>query len=81
MDEVKLEDVIALLNDVKEGPDYATRTDLVDARVLDSFDILSLISSIDDEFDVSVPAKDVVPENFNSAAAIRDMIARLEEED
>ena len=46
------------------------RTALVDERFLDSFDILAIINAIDDEFDIAVPAKEVVPANFNSAQGI-----------
>ena len=35
---------------------------------------------IDDEFDVKITAKDIVPENFNSAEALYELIQRLEEE-
>ena len=40
MDEVTLDDVIEVLEDVKEDVDYKSETALVDDRVLDSFDIL-----------------------------------------
>ena len=81
MDEITLEDIIEVLQDVEEDVDYESETALVDNRVLDSFDILSIISALNDEFDISIPAKDVVPENFNSAAALRDLVQRLVEED
>ena len=81
MDEVTLDDVIEVLEDVKEDVDYKSETALVDGRVLDSFDILSLISALNDEFDVSVPAKDIVPDNFNSAQAMLDMVKRLVDEE
>ncbi|MBQ3302511.1 MAG: acyl carrier protein [Eggerthellaceae bacterium] len=79
--EPTLESIIELLRDVNEEADYENCTTLVDDRVLTSFDILSIIASIDDEFDVAVPAKDIVPPNFNSAASIRDLVERLLEED
>ena len=81
MDEIALEDVIEILQDVEEDVDYENCTTLIDDRVLDSFDILSIISALNDEFDISIPAKDVIPENFNSAAAMRDMVQRLVDED
>ena len=81
MDEITLEDIIEVLQDVEEDVDYESETALVDNRVLDSFDILSIISALNDEFDISIPAKDVVPENFNSAAALRELVQRLVEED
>ena len=81
MEEISLEDVIEILQDVEEDVDYESCTTLIDDRVLDSFDILSIISALNDEFDISIPAKDVIPENFNSAAAMRDMVQRLVDED
>ncbi len=79
--EPTLEEVIELLQDVEEDVDYETCTTLVDDRYLDSFDIISIINAIDEEFDVAVPAKDIVPDNFNSASAIQALILRLQEED
>ncbi|MBQ9006923.1 MAG: acyl carrier protein [Atopobiaceae bacterium] len=81
MDEITLEEIIEILKDVEEDVDYENETALVDNRVLDSFDILSIISALNEEFDISIPAKDVIPENFNSAAAMRDMVQRLVDED
>ena len=81
METIELDDIIEILQDVVEDVDYENETALVDNRILDSFDILSIISALNDEFDVSIPAKDVIPENFNSAAAMRDLIQRLVDED
>lgn len=80
MDEIQLEEIIEILQDIEEDVDYETCTTLVDDRVLDSFDILSIISALNDEYDITIPAKEVVPENFNSAAALRDLVQRLIDE-
>ena len=79
--ELTLENLIELLKDVNDEADYESCTTLVDDRVLTSFDILAVINMIDDEFDVAVPAKDIVPANFNSAAAMLALIERLIDED
>ena len=81
MQDVTLEDIIELLEDVQEDIDYANVTDLVDAKHLDSFDIIAIINAVNDEYDISIPAKDIVPENFNSAAAICSLVQRLIDED
>ena len=80
-DDLTLDHMIELLEDVKGNVDYENCTTLVDDRVLDSFDILSIISSINDELDVSVPAKDIVPDNSNSAQAMLEMVKRLVDEE
>ena len=76
-----LEGLIELLQDVKEDVDYETYTTLIDDHVLDSFDILSIISTLNDAYDISIPAAEIVPENFNSAASLLAMVERLIDED
>lgn len=79
--DITLDDVIQMLEDIQEDVDYETCTTLIDDDVLDSFDILAIVSAVDDEFDVSIPAKDIVPDNFNSAQALCALIQRLADED
>ncbi len=81
MDDITLEAIIDMLSEIEEDIDYETVTTLVDDRHLDSFDILAIIAAIDEEFDVSVPAKDIVPENFNSAQSILELVRRLANEE
>lgn len=81
MDEITLDDIIEVLEDVREDIDYEEETALIDDGILDSFDILSTISALNEEFDIQIPAKDIVAENFNSAEAIHAMVLRLVEED
>ena len=81
MDEITLDDIIEVLEDVREDIDYEQEKKLIDDGILDSFDILSIISALNEEFDITIPAKDIVPENFNSAAALRNLVQRLVDED
>lgn len=81
MDEITLSEIIELLEDIKEDVDYEDEDQLVDARILDSFDILAVIGALDEEFDVAVPAKDIIPDNFNSAQAICELVNRLLEDE
>ena len=53
----------------------------VDFETLDSFDIVTIISEINTEYDVAIPAEEIIPENFNSAEALYDLIERLQDED
>ncbi len=75
-----MEKLIEILEDIRPGIDYNTAEDLIDAHHLDSLSILSLIAELEDAYDITIPAVEIVPENFNSAAAMLRMIERLEEE-
>lgn len=71
------EEVIDILREIEEDVDYENCTKLWDERHLDSSDVLQIASSFDDEFDIRIPAKEIVPENFNNAQGLTDMVNRL----
>ena len=75
-----MEELLEILRELHPDVDYENETSLADDRILDSLDIVSLISEIDDHFDVVIPPEEIIPENFNSAAAIYDLICRLADE-
>ena len=76
-----MDEIIEILESLKPGVDYETADNLVDSRVLDSLTILALVPELEDAFDVTIPAVEIVPANFNSAQAIDALVTRLVEED
>lgn len=75
-----MEELLEILEEINPDVDYETCTTLIDDHILDSFAILSLVSELEDAFDVQISPGDMVAENFNSAEAIWNMVKRLEEE-
>ena len=75
-----MEELMEVLQDVKDDVDFENETRLIDDGILDSFDLLQIIASLNDTFDISIPASEIVPANFNSAKAMYDMVQRLVEE-
>ena len=74
-----MNELIAILKDLHPEVDYDTCTTLIDDKILDSIDIVSLVAEINDTFDVAIPAEELLPENFNSARALWELIQRLDE--
>ena len=74
-----MEDLLRILESIHPDVDYKTNDKLIENKILDSFDIITLISEINDEFDVAIPAEEIIPENFNSAEKLYELIQRLEE--
>ncbi|MEG0396928.1 MAG: acyl carrier protein [Oscillospiraceae bacterium] len=72
--------IIEILEDVKSGIDYANCTTLIDDAVFDSFDIIGTINALNNEYDIEIPATEIIPDNFNSAAALLAMVQRVREE-
>ena len=75
-----MEKLIEILEDIKPDVDYATCTSLIDSHILESLDIISLIAELEDEYDITIPAIEIIPDNFNSAERMMKMIERLQEE-
>ena len=75
-----MEKLIEILQEIEDGVDYENCTTLIDEGYLDSLAIISLVAEIEEEFDVQIPTVEIVPNNFNSAAAIWNLIERLQEE-
>ena len=69
-----------ILENLHPEIDFNTCETLVDDGLIDSFDIVTIISEINEEYDVVIPAEEIVPENFNSAKALYSLIQRLEDE-
>ena len=75
------EQLLGVLEEIRPDLDWEAEKQLIDGGVLDSFDIVSIVGALNDEFDIDIQVTDIVPENFNSAESILAMIRRHQEED
>lgn len=74
-----MDELLELLEDIKPTVDFRTCTGLIDDGYLDSFDILSIVSELNDASGIEISPVDIVPENFNSAQALWNMVERLKD--
>ena len=72
--------ILDILAEIVEDVDFDTCTTLIDDGLLSSLDIIQLIGALNDEFDLSIPATEIVPDNFNSVDAMVAMVKRLSDE-
>ena len=72
-----MEALLEILNDLHPDVDFETEEHLIDDKILGSFDIVTIVAEIHSEYGVAVPAKELLPKNFNSAKAIYAMVERL----
>ena len=75
-----MKELLEILTDLHPDVDFETCDTLIDDQILDSFDIVTVIAEINEEFDVVIPAEEIIPENFNSAKALFELIERLADE-
>lgn len=72
-----MDELLEILQDINPDIDYEDCETLIDDGLLDSFAILSIVSELQDAFDISITPADIIPENFNSAKALWNMVSRL----
>ena len=72
-----MDKLMQILTEMRPDVDFENETALIDNGVLDSFDIISLVSELNDAFSISISPADLEPENFNSAANMWKLIESL----
>ena len=72
-----MEKLLEILKGIRPDVNFANETALIDDGILDSFDVVSIISELDDEFEVQIRINELDPENFNSVEAIWNLVQQL----
>lgn len=73
-----MEKLIEIMSEVRPDLDFEKETKLIDDDILDSFDIISIVSEVNDQFEIEINVNDLLPENFNSASALYDLIIKIQ---
>jgi len=72
-----MEKLLEILKGIRPDVDFANETALIDDGILDSFDVVSIISELDEAFDVQIRINELDPENFNSMDSIWNLVIKL----
>lgn len=68
--------IYKILNEINEGEDFISTDDYIEAGLLDSLDIVSLVDSLEGEYGIAISGSDIIPENFINACKIAALVAR-----
>ena len=71
-----MKQLLDILQQTCPGIDFTSSDHLIDDGILDSLDLVTIVTVLMDEYDVEISVDDLVPENFNSVQAIYDLIGR-----
>lgn len=72
-----MEKLRKIMGEIRPDLDFDTSFKLIDEGILDSFDIISMVSEINNAFDIEINVDDLTPENFNSMIALSQLIEKL----
>ena len=72
-----MERIEEFLNEIKPEIDFKKERALISDGILASFDVVTLVARLNDEFDIEIGVSDIVPENFETLAAIEGLVKKL----
>jgi len=75
-----MDEVLEILQDIDPTIDYENVTDLIDGKVLNSLQIVTLVSEVSDHFDITITPKYLEPKYFNSVEAIWEMVQEIQDD-
>ena len=73
-----MEKLLEILKGIRPDVDFENETALIDDGILDSFDVVAIISELDDAFDVQIRITELDPDNFNSVESIWKLVQDLQ---
>lgn len=75
-----MNELMEILEELRPDVDFESEKALITDGILDSFDIVALVGELNEEFDIEIKPNNLVPDNFNSAEAMFELITKLQDE-
>jgi len=76
-----MDKILEILKGIRPDVDFANEKKLIDGKILDSFDIISIVGEFNEAFDIEIDVEDLEPDNFNTVEAMEELITKLQDED
>ena len=69
-----MERITSVLDEIINGQEYADCDDFLEAGLLDSMDVMDLVEKLEEEFDIEISGRDIIPEKFKNVESIVKLI-------
>ena len=68
--------IIKILTELRPEFDFNQNVDLIEEGMLDSFDVVTLVTILDEKFGISIDGVDILPNNFSSVEKIESLLKK-----
>ena len=68
--------IIQILANIRPEFDFNDHVNFIESGILDSFDVVTLVTSLDEEFGISIDGTEILPENFSTIGAIIQLLSK-----
>lgn len=73
-----MERLLEILKSINDTVDFEAQTAIIDDEIIESLELMELISEMEDAFDISIEMEDIIPDNFNTVEAMWALVERLQ---
>ena len=70
------EKIIAILSELHPEFDFTQDVNFIEEGMLDSFDVVTIVTELEEKFDISIDGEDILPENFSSVESMMNLVAK-----
>ncbi len=70
------EEIIAILTELRPEFDFSEDLNFIQEGMLDSFDVVSLVTALDEKYNISIDGMDILPQNFSSIDSIVNLLIK-----
>ena len=71
-----MEEILKILREIRPDVDFENEVDLVGAKLIDSFAVVAMVNELNDELDIDIPSREILPENFYSLDTIVKLVEK-----
>ena len=75
-----MDKLLKILGEIRPDVDFKNAKKLIDDRILDSFDIITIVNELNEAYDIDIEIEDLEPDNFNTCEAMLQLIEKLQNE-
>ena len=65
-----------ILQEIRPEYDFSSSSDFIADGMLDSFDVITLVTALEKNYSIFIPGTDIVPENFQNLQAIHTLLTQ-----
>ena len=71
-----MEKLMEILRDLRPDVDFENEVDLVNDKIIDSFAVVAMVNQLNDDLDIDIPSREILPENFYSLDTIVALVEK-----
>jgi acyl carrier protein len=71
-----MKSILEILKEIRPEFDFAASNDFIADGMLDSFDVVALVTALDKNYGISISGVDIVPENFKNQQTIETLLRK-----